>query len=109
MGYVCPEEIRIVGIDDVKYSGLLPVPLTTQHQNCADIGAMAMVTMLQRVEKPDLPTRDILLQTAPSFADRVEHIAPPSETYSPKRADGLFTAVGNGTTNIDFHSRLQSR
>ena len=29
----------------------------------ADIGAMAMVTMLQRLEKPDLPTRDILLQT----------------------------------------------
>jgi protein O-GlcNAc transferase len=50
-GIRVPEEIRIVGIDDVKYSGLLPVPLTTQHQNCADIGAMAMVTMLQRVKK----------------------------------------------------------
>jgi GntR family transcriptional regulator of arabinose operon len=62
-GISVPEEMRIVGIDDVKYSSLLPVPLTTQHQNCADIGAMAMVTMLQRVEKPDLPTRDILLQT----------------------------------------------
>jgi GntR family transcriptional regulator of arabinose operon len=62
-GIRVPEEMRIVGIDDVKYSSLLPVPLTTQHQNCADIGAMGMVTMLQRVEKPDLPTRDILLQT----------------------------------------------
>jgi GntR family transcriptional regulator of arabinose operon len=62
-GIRVPEEMRIVGIDDVKYSSLLPVPLTTQHQNCADIGAMAIVTMLQRVEKPDLPTRDILLQT----------------------------------------------
>jgi DNA-binding LacI/PurR family transcriptional regulator len=62
-GVRVPEEMRIVGIDDVKYASLLPVPLTTQHQNCADIGAMAMVTMLQRVEKPDLPTRDILLQT----------------------------------------------
>jgi DNA-binding LacI/PurR family transcriptional regulator len=62
-GICVPDEIRIVGIDDVKYSSLLPVPLTTQHQNCADIGAMAMVTMLQRVEKPELPTRDILLQT----------------------------------------------
>jgi GntR family transcriptional regulator of arabinose operon len=62
-GIRVPEEIRIAGIDDVKYASLLPVPLTTQHQNCADIGAMAMVTMLQRVEKPDLPARDILLQT----------------------------------------------
>ncbi len=62
-GIQVPEEIRIVGIDDVKYAGLLPVPLTTQHQNCADIGATAMTTMLQRLQKPDLPTRDILLQT----------------------------------------------
>jgi GntR family transcriptional regulator of arabinose operon len=62
-GIRVPDEIRIVGIDDVKYASLLPVPLTTQHQNCADIGAMALATMLQRLEKPDLPTRDILLQT----------------------------------------------
>lgn len=62
-GVRVPDEIRIVGIDDVKYAGLLPVPLTTQHQSCADIGAMAMLTMLQRVENPTLPTRDVLLQT----------------------------------------------
>jgi DNA-binding LacI/PurR family transcriptional regulator len=63
LGIRVPDEIRIVGIDDVKYASLLPVPLTTQHQNCDDIGAMAIATMLQRLEKPDLPTRDILLQT----------------------------------------------
>jgi DNA-binding LacI/PurR family transcriptional regulator len=63
MGIRVPEEIRIVGIDDVKYASLLPVPLTTQHQNCADIGATAMATMLQRLERPELPTRDVLLQT----------------------------------------------
>jgi GntR family transcriptional regulator of arabinose operon len=62
-GVRVPEEIRIVGVDDVKYASLLPVPLTTQHQNCAEIGAMAIATMLQRLEKPDHPTRDILLQT----------------------------------------------
>lgn len=62
-GVGVPEEVRIVGIDDVKYARLLPVPLTTQHQNCADIGAMAMATMLQRLSNRDLPTRDILLQT----------------------------------------------
>ena len=62
-GISVPDQMRIVGIDDVKYASLLPVPLTTQHQNCADIGAMALATMLQRLEQPDLPTRDILLQT----------------------------------------------
>jgi GntR family transcriptional regulator, arabinose operon transcriptional repressor len=55
--------VRIVGIDDVKYSSLLPVPLTTMHQNCPAIGAVAMATMLERLEHPDFPTRDILLPT----------------------------------------------
>ena len=62
-GICVPNEMRIAGIDDVKYAALLPVPLTTQHQNCGDIGAMALATMLERLAQPDLPTRDILLQT----------------------------------------------
>jgi GntR family transcriptional regulator of arabinose operon len=58
-----PEDIRIVGIDDVKYANLLPVPLTTQHQPCLDIGRVAMSTMLERLESPDSPTKDVLLNT----------------------------------------------
>src|SRR5215469_10185465 len=58
-----PNDVRVVGIDDVKHASLLPVPLTTQHQNCADIGAMAITTMLQRLDRNSLPTRDVLLQT----------------------------------------------
>jgi DNA-binding LacI/PurR family transcriptional regulator len=61
LGRRIPEEIRIIGIDDVKYAHLLPVPLTTLHQNCAAIGAIAMATMLERLRHPELPTRDILL------------------------------------------------
>jgi len=63
LGISVPEQMRVVGIDDVKYAALFSVPLTTQHQNCFEIGAMAMATMLQRVEDPSLPVRDILLQT----------------------------------------------
>jgi DNA-binding LacI/PurR family transcriptional regulator len=63
MGLRIPEDVRVVGIDDVKYASLLPIPLTTHHQNCADLGEMAMASMLQRVAQPDLPPRDILLQT----------------------------------------------
>jgi GntR family transcriptional regulator, arabinose operon transcriptional repressor len=62
IGVRIPEEIRMVGIDDVKYASMLPVPLTTHHQNCGDIGSVAMSAMLERIERPNLPTRDILLQ-----------------------------------------------
>jgi DNA-binding LacI/PurR family transcriptional regulator len=61
LGVRIPEKIRIVGIDDVKYASLLPIPLTTQHQPCLDIGRIAVSTMLDRLENPDLPTRDISL------------------------------------------------
>jgi GntR family transcriptional regulator of arabinose operon len=63
LGKRIPEDVRIVGIDDVKYANLLPVPLTTMHQNCQAIGVVAMATMLQRLEHPELPTRDILVPT----------------------------------------------
>jgi DNA-binding LacI/PurR family transcriptional regulator len=61
LGRRIPEDVRVVGIDDVKYAHLLPVPLTTMHQPCAAIGAIAMATMLERLRHPELPTRDILL------------------------------------------------
>ncbi len=58
-----PEEVRIVGIDDIKYASLLPVPLTTIHQDCAGIGVVAMATMLERLEHPELPVRDVTVPT----------------------------------------------
>lgn len=61
LGVRVPEEIRIVGMDDVRYASLLPVPLTTIHQDCAGIGAVAMATMLERLEHPELPIRDVLV------------------------------------------------
>jgi GntR family transcriptional regulator of arabinose operon len=61
LGYRVPEDVRIVGIDDVEYAKLLPVPLTTVHQPCREIGAAAADAMLERVARPDMPVRDILL------------------------------------------------
>jgi GntR family transcriptional regulator, arabinose operon transcriptional repressor len=61
MGVRIPHEVRIVGMDDVRYASLLPVPLTTVHQDCAGIGAVAMATMLERLERPKLPVRDVLV------------------------------------------------
>ncbi len=61
LGQNIPHDLRIVGIDDVKYARLLPVPLTTQHQPCRDIGRVALAVMLDRIANPDLPPRDVLL------------------------------------------------
>jgi GntR family transcriptional regulator, arabinose operon transcriptional repressor len=63
LGFRVPEDVRIVGIDDVRYASLLTVPLTTMQQNCAAIGVTAMATMLERLAHPELPTREISLPT----------------------------------------------
>jgi GntR family transcriptional regulator, arabinose operon transcriptional repressor len=61
LGVNVPGKVRLSGIDDVKYASLLSVPLTTLHQPCADMGAIAVSTMLERLRHPKLPARDILL------------------------------------------------
>jgi GntR family transcriptional regulator of arabinose operon len=60
-GVRVPDDVRIVGIDDVAYAGLLPVPLTTVKQPCRSIGETALRVMLERIERPRIPVRDVLL------------------------------------------------
>ena len=58
-----PEEIRVVGLDDIKYAQLLSVPLTTVAQPCDKMGTIAVATMLQRLEDRSTPPRTVLLDT----------------------------------------------
>ena len=62
LGVNIPTDVSIVGIDDIHYASLLPVPLTTIRQPCREIGMAAMSAMLERVRRPSMPTRDILLE-----------------------------------------------
>ncbi len=61
LGRRVPEDVRVVGIDDVEYAKHLPVPLTTLRQPTRQIGDAALAAMLERVARTHLPTRDILL------------------------------------------------
>jgi len=61
LGVRVPADVRVVGIDDVDYAAFLPVPLTTLRQPTRELGAVALATMLDRIQRPDLPPRDILL------------------------------------------------
>jgi DNA-binding LacI/PurR family transcriptional regulator len=61
LGVSVPRDLRIVGFDDVKYSHLLSVPLTTLRQPCHAMGAAAITAMLDRIAHPTMPAREILL------------------------------------------------
>lgn len=58
-GIKLPEDVRVVGFDDVKYAMLVSVPLTTIHQPCRDIAYVAFQTMLRRLAEPTLPVQSI--------------------------------------------------
>jgi GntR family transcriptional regulator, arabinose operon transcriptional repressor len=62
LGLRVPGDVRLVGMDDLEYAALLPVPLTTLRQPTRAIGDAALSAMLDRIARPELPTRDILLQ-----------------------------------------------
>jgi GntR family transcriptional regulator of arabinose operon len=62
LGCPVPQKVRVAGFDDVKYAELLRPSLTTIHQPCVDIGTIAMQVMLERIENPTFPARDILAQ-----------------------------------------------
>ena len=60
-GLRIPGDIRLVGIDDVRYASLLPVPLTTVRQPCREVGEVALHTMMNRIDRPKMPARDVLI------------------------------------------------
>jgi DNA-binding LacI/PurR family transcriptional regulator len=78
MGRRIPEDAAIVGIDDVEYAKLLPVPLTTIHQPCRAIGEAAMSAMLERIARPDMLARDIMLDCRLVVRESCGALRPPT-------------------------------
>ncbi|MCL2120209.1 MAG: GntR family transcriptional regulator [Planctomycetaceae bacterium] len=58
-----PRQIKIIGLDDVKYSQLIQVPLTTIRQPCRDIGIQATNLMIERIHGVSLPPRHVFMPT----------------------------------------------
>lgn len=58
-GVRIPQDVRLMGMDDVRYASLLPVPLTTINQPCREIGETALHLMFDRIEHPHMPAREV--------------------------------------------------
>jgi DNA-binding LacI/PurR family transcriptional regulator len=59
--YRIPDDVRLVGVDDVDYASLLPVPLTTLRQPTREIGEAALAVMLERIARRDMVPREVRL------------------------------------------------
>ena len=60
-----PDDIAVVGFDDLKLSAMLETPLTTIAQPKADIGKNAVELLLRRIQSnaPNAPRKRIVLPT----------------------------------------------
>jgi DNA-binding LacI/PurR family transcriptional regulator len=56
-----PEDVRVAGVDDVKFATLVSPPLTTIQQPCREIALAAFRAMMERLAEPTLPPRQITL------------------------------------------------
>ncbi|MEL7496723.1 MAG: GntR family transcriptional regulator [Planctomycetota bacterium] len=61
-GIQVPEDIYVIGIDDVKYSSDAIVPLTTVRQPFRAIGQAAVATMVGRIENRSRLPREVFLE-----------------------------------------------
>ncbi len=59
-----PEDISLVGNDDIYYANLYPVPLTTIHAPQREIGERAAEILIRNIESTSLfPTERVVLET----------------------------------------------
>jgi DNA-binding LacI/PurR family transcriptional regulator len=55
-----PDDIRLIGFDNLKYAELFSVPLTTVSQPLREMGANAIRAMLSRLADPTFPPITLL-------------------------------------------------
>jgi DNA-binding LacI/PurR family transcriptional regulator len=63
-GLQVPQDISVVGFDDLEGAGLISPTLTTVRANTEEVGRMAIRKLLERVNFPDLPVTQTLLYTS---------------------------------------------
>ena len=56
-----PRNVHVVGVDDLRCAKLLQPALTTVHQPCQLLAAVALQTLLERLSNPSLPPRHVML------------------------------------------------
>lgn len=61
LGWAVPDDVLLVGFDDVNIARLLTPPLTSIHQPCVQIATAAFNRLLARIANPRLPSQEIFV------------------------------------------------
>jgi DNA-binding LacI/PurR family transcriptional regulator len=63
MGLKVPDDISVVGFDDISYATMITPPLTTIHQPIIEIARTAVKHLINLIESPDAEHIDLVMPT----------------------------------------------
>jgi LacI family transcriptional regulator len=63
-GWRVPEDLAIIGFDDIALASFTNPPLTTIAQPKYEMGVLAAQMLMERIRDKDMPSRRHLLETA---------------------------------------------
>lgn len=66
-----PQEVSVIGFDDIPFSGVFNPPVSTVHQPMEEMGKIAVDLLIQKIEEPESPTQNISLEW--DFIERSTH------------------------------------
>ena len=58
-GYRIPEDLSIIGVDDIPYSAVMMPPLTTMRVSRKSLGTLAVDLLMERLRHPEWPPMHI--------------------------------------------------
>jgi LacI family repressor for deo operon, udp, cdd, tsx, nupC, and nupG len=63
LGLKVPEDVSVVGFDNIELSNMTEPPITTIEQPAHQLGYQAAELLLEKIRKPDMADRQIILDT----------------------------------------------
>lgn len=61
VGKRVPEDVSVLGFDDIPWASLVNPPLTTVRQSLAGLGKVAVHKLVSRLENPSRPPERVVL------------------------------------------------
>jgi DNA-binding LacI/PurR family transcriptional regulator len=81
-GFRVPQDISVVGFDDIQSAAFQNPALTTVRQPLHQMGKIAAETLLRRIARPDLVSSPRQITVEPEIMVRESSAAPPARTPS---------------------------
>lgn len=93
LGLRCPEELSILGFDDLDFAEFTAPALTTVHQPGYQLGTTAAGLLLERIAGSAQDTQRLVLPTELKIR---QSVAPPPQEHSPSRRERRAETVEAG-------------